>query len=118
MVSLIFLDIEVSTSSGKIADLGAVDSLGRTIHTASQGEFLDFVKDAEYVGGHNVLNHDLQYLKHLELEKKKVVDTLYLSPLMFPMRPSHRLLKDEKILSDSLNNPLLDAQKSRDLFYD
>ena len=118
MVSLIFLDIEVSTSSGKIADLGAVDSLGRTIHTASQGEFLNFVKDAEYVGGHNVLNHDLQYLKHLELDKKKVVDTLYLSPLMFPMRPSHRLLKDEKILSDSLNNPLLDAQKSRDLFYD
>lgn len=117
-MSVVFLDIEVSTSSGKIADLGAVDSLDQTIHTPSQGDFLNFVKDAEYVGGHNVLNHDLQYLKHLDLEKKKVIDTLYLSPLMFPMRPSHKLLKDEKILSDTLNNPLLDAQKSRDLFHD
>ncbi|MCQ2121624.1 MAG: RecQ family ATP-dependent DNA helicase [Fibrobacter sp.] len=117
-MSLVFLDIEVSTSSGKIADLGAVDSQDQTIHTPSQGDFLNFVKDAEYVGGHNVLNHDLQYLKHLDLDKKKVIDTLYLSPLMFPMRPSHKLLKDEKILSDALNNPLLDAQKSRDLFHD
>lgn len=117
-MSIVFLDIEVSTSSGKIADLGAVDSQDQTIHTPSQGDFLNFVKDAEYVGGHNVLNHDLQYLKHLDLDKKKVIDTLYLSPLMFPMRPSHKLLKDEKILSDTLNNPLLDAQKSRDLFHD
>lgn len=118
IVSIVFFDTEVSTSSGKIADLGAVDSFGRTIHTPIQGDFLDFVKDAEYIGGHNVLNHDLQYLKHLDLNKKKVIDTLYLSPLMFPMRPSHKLLKDEKILSGALNNPLLDAQKSRDLFHD
>ncbi|MCQ2287162.1 MAG: RecQ family ATP-dependent DNA helicase, partial [Bacteroidales bacterium] len=117
-MNVVFLDIEVSASSGKIVDLGAVDSLDLTIHTPSQGDFLEFVKDAEYIGGHNVLNHDLQYLKHLNLEKKKVIDTLYLSPLMFPMRPSHKLLKDEKILSDALNNPLLDAQKSRDLFHD
>lgn len=117
-MNIVFLDIEVSTSSGKIADLGAIDSLDRTIHTHSQGDFFSFVKDAEYIGGHNVLNHDLQYLKHLNLHKKKIIDTLYLSPLMFPMRPSHKLLKDEKILSDALNNPLLDAQKSKDLFLD
>lgn len=117
-MNIVFLDIEVSTSSGKVADLGAVDSLDQTIHTPSQGDFLNFVKNAEYVGGHNILNHDLQYLKLMELDKKKVIDTLYLSPLMFPMRPSHKLLKDEKILSDALNNPLLDAEKSRDLFHD
>lgn len=117
-MNIVFLDIEVSTSSGKIADLGAIDSLDRTIHTPSQGDFFSFVKDAEYIGGHNVLNHDLQYLKHLNLHQKKIIDTLYLSPLMFPMRPSHKLLKDEKILSDALNNPLLDAQKSKDLFLD
>ena len=118
MVNIVFLDIEVSMSSGRVADLGAIDSLERTIHTASPGDFLNFVKDAEYVGGHNLLNHDLQYLKLMELDKKKVIDTLYLSPLVFPMRPSHKLLKDEKILSDALNNPLLDAKKSRELFYD
>lgn len=79
---------------------------------------MDFVKEAEFIGGHNILNHDLKYLAHLELNKKKVVDTLYLSPLMFPMRPSHKLLKDDKILSDALNNPLLDARKSKDLFFE
>ena len=117
-MNIVFLDLEVSTSSNKIMDLGAVNADGAEIHTSSQGKFLDFVKDAEFVGGHNILNHDLKYLAHLGLDKKKVVDTLYLSPLMFPMRPSHKLLKDEKILSDALNNPLLDAQKSKELFYD
>lgn len=118
IMSIAFLDIEVSTSSNKILDLGAVNDFDAEIHTPSQGDFFNFIKDAEFIGGHNIVNHDLKYLAHLDLGKKKIVDTLYLSPLMFPMRPSHKLLKDEKILSDALNNPLLDAQKSRDLFYD
>ena len=117
-VSIVFLDIEVSTSSNKIMDLGAVNDQDSTFHNSIQGDFLNFVKDAEFIGGHNILNHDLKYLAHLDLRKKKVIDTLYLSPLMFPMRPSHKLLKDDKILSDALNNPLLDAQKSKGLFYD
>ncbi len=99
-------------------DLGAVNDQNSTFHNSIQGDFLNFVKDAEFIGGHNILNHDLKYLAHLDLGKKKVIDTLYLSPLMFPMRPSHKLLKDDKILSDALNNPLLDAQKSKGLFYD
>lgn len=117
-MDIVFLDIEVSTSSNKIMDLGAVNSHDVPFHSQSQGKFMDFVKDAEFIGGHNILNHDLKYLAHLELNKKKVIDTLYLSPLMFPKRPSHKLLKDDKILSDALNNPLFDAQKSKDLFYD
>ncbi len=117
-VSIVFLDIEVSISSNKIMDLGAVNDQNSTFHNSIQGDFLNFVKDAEFIGGHNILNHDLKYLAHLDLGKKKVIDTLYLSPLMFPMRPSHKLLKDDKILSDALNNPLLDAQKSKGLFYD
>ena len=117
-VSIVFLDIEVSISSNKIMDLGAVNDQNSTFHNSIQGDFLNFVKDAEFIGGHNILNHDLKYLAHLDLGKKKVIDTLYLSPLMFPMRPSHKLLKDDKILSDAPNNPLLDAQKSKGLFYD
>ncbi|MCF0224054.1 MAG: RecQ family ATP-dependent DNA helicase, partial [Fibrobacter sp.] len=116
-MGIVFLDIEVSADN-KISDLGAVDSNNNGIHTPSQGEFANFIKGAEYIGGHNILKHDLQYLKHLDLGKKKIIDTLYLSPLMFPRKPYHKLLKDEKILSDSLNNPLLDAQKSKVLFFD
>ena len=117
-MDIVFFDIEVSTSSNKILDLGAINAQDVPFHNSSQGDFFNFVNDAEFIGGHNILNHDLKYLTHLGLEKKKAIDTLYLSPLMFPKRPSHKLLKDEKILSDALNNPLLDAQKSRDLFYD
>lgn len=38
--------------------------------------------------------------------------------LVFPERPYHRLLKDDKILSDELNNPLNDAKKAKVLYED
>ena len=46
----------------------------------------------------------------------KVIDTLYLSPLLFPERPYHRLLKDDKLLTDSINNPFNDSVKAFELF--
>jgi ATP-dependent DNA helicase RecQ len=47
-----------------------------------------------------------------------MIDTPYLSPLLFPARPYHALLKDDKLQSNDLNNPLNDSIKARDLFYD
>ena len=61
-MSIVFLDIEVSTSSNKILDLGAVNDFNAEIHTPSQGDFFNFIKDADFIGGHNILNHDLKYL--------------------------------------------------------
>ncbi len=46
------------------------------------------------------------------------VDTLCLSPLLFPAKPYHRLLKDDKLQTDSLSNPLDDAVKLFELFCD
>ncbi len=43
---------------------------------------------------------------------------MHLSPLLFPQKPYHRLLKDDKILSDDINNPVNDSIKARDLFFD
>lgn len=37
---------------------------------------------------------------------------------MFPNKPYHKLLKDDKLLTDELNNPLNDAVKAKELFYD
>lgn len=37
---------------------------------------------------------------------------------MFPRKPYHKLLKDDKLLSDELNNPLNDAVKAKELFED
>ena len=50
--------------------------------------------------------------------KGKIIDTLYLSPLLFPKRPYHKLLKDDKLQVDELNNPVNDSQKASALFYD
>ena len=47
-----------------------------------------------------------------------VIDTLYLSPLLFPTKPYHKLLKDDKLQTDELNNPLNDSIKAKDLFHD
>ncbi len=111
-----FIDIEVG-GRGKILDLGAVKGDG-VFHSARIADFVDFVSDCEYLCGHNVIEHDLKYLRPFLKRSHKVIDTLYLSPLLFPTRPYHRLLKDDKIDSEELNNPLNDAVKARTLYED
>lgn len=49
-----------------------------------------------------------------DADKEIAIDTLCLSPLLFPMRPYHALIKDDKLQSDSLNNPLNDSIKPMD----
>lgn len=52
------------------------------------------------------------------VKQENVIDTLYLSPLLFPRKPYHALLKDDKLQTNELNNPLNDSIKARDLFND
>lgn len=101
-------------------DLGAVLENGDEFHSASLKEFHGFISDAEFVCGHNIIHHDLKYiLPALPADyNAKYIDTLYLSPLLFPERPYHKLLKDDKLLSDELNNPLNDSKKAQKLFHD
>jgi ATP-dependent DNA helicase RecQ len=37
---------------------------------------------------------------------------------LFPKKPYHKLVKDDKLTTDELNNPFNDAKKARDLFND
>ena len=66
--------------------------------------------------------HDLKYLKSAfvatGINNIKFINTLFLSPLLFPTRPYHALLKDDKLQTDDINNPLTDSIKARDLFFD
>ena len=55
---------------------------------------------------------------NLVLFDKPVIDTLYFSPLAFPENPYHRLVKDYKLVRDSLNDPLADAKLALTLFED
>ncbi|WP_308756561.1 RecQ family ATP-dependent DNA helicase [uncultured Bacteroides sp.] len=120
MKNIAFVDLETVPGCLQIEDIGAVRSDGAGFHENSFGKLLDFLGNVEYMGGHNILKHDLTYLAPLyekaALRLPKVIDTLYLSPLLFPERPYHRLLKDDKLLTDSINNPFNDSVKAFELF--
>lgn len=117
MNNIVYFDLEVS-NNGKILDIGAVNQNGDTFHSSVLGEFLEFISSAEYLCGHNIVSHDINYLKPYLKKSYKLIDTLYLSPILFPERPYHNLVKDDKIISDQLNNPLSDSLKAKQLFED
>lgn len=118
MKQIAFIDTETDQEGKKLYDIGCVRSDGSVYHGKSLKELSSFVKDCEFLVGHNILHHDLKFLTGALPENIKVIDTLFWSPLLFPIKPYHALLKDDKLFSEELNNPLNDAQKAKDLFYD
>lgn len=115
-VRIAFIDTEVGIDNQKVQDYGAVREDGAVMHTQSAQEFNAFVSECDVLCGHNIIKHDLKFLN---LQRKHIIiDTLPLSPLLFPKKPYHRLLKDDKLQVDELNNPVNDAKKARDLFFD
>lgn len=113
---LVFIDTEVNVSSHKAQDYGAIREDGAVLHTHSAADFSKFLSCATALCGHNIVNHDLKYI---QLDHKPlIIDTLPLSPLLFPCKPYHKLVKDEKLQVEELNNPVNDSIKARDLFYD
>lgn len=120
MKNITFFDLEIEQNTKKILDVGAFNKSKGTLHTSMPIKLEEFVSDSEYVCGHNIIHHDLEYLQYIlpSIKEKKAIDTLYLSPLMFPQKPYHKLLKNDKLQVDELNNPVNDSIKARDLFYD
>lgn len=115
-----FFDTEVGVQDKKIYDIGAIKNDGTNFHSSVIKDFFLFCQNSKYLCGHNIIHHDLKYLKKLTsiTNFPIAIDTLYLSPLLFPKRPYHRLLKDDKLQTEELNNPLNDSQKASNLFYD
>jgi len=122
----LFFDIEINEKN-IIYSLGAV--LGDRTFQSPPGKAVDpktldafdvFAADAEYLLGHNILDHDIPQLRKdypsLAVLDKPGVDTLYLSPLAFPANPYHRLVKDYQIVRDSINDPVQDAQLAGRIF--
>ena len=121
------LDLE-STKNGDIFAI-AVQFQDKTFHKANitarsihnvLHELDEFLKEAAYLLGHNILKHDLELCRlvnpHLGFLQKPAIDTLLLSPLAFPENPYHRLVKDYKLVRDSVNDPLADARLALSLF--
>ncbi|MDE7297483.1 MAG: RecQ family ATP-dependent DNA helicase, partial [Lachnospiraceae bacterium] len=126
MRKITFFDTEVSKSTKQILDYGTVGSDGALLHTQSAADFMGFIRESAFLCGHNVFQFDLKYLKEQigkELSpdaagSRNVIDTLYWSALLFPEHPYHHLVKDDKLESQERNNPLNDAKKAQELFYD
>ncbi len=117
MANFVFVDSEINGKK-QIVDLGAVSDSGATFHRNDKASFTSFVRPADYIVGHNILGHDIKYIDSMLPDRCEIIDTLYLSPLLFPKKPYHRLVKDDKIETDDVNNPLSDSIKCRDLYYD
>ncbi len=117
-----FIDIEVQPNQGKILDIGAIDNNGSVFHKNSIPEFIQELSNVQFVCGHNIFNHDLKYIgeavQKAGINLDNCIDTLNLSPLLFPTKPYHRLVKDDKLQPSSNNNPVNDAMNARDLFFD
>ncbi|RYE28043.1 MAG: RecQ family ATP-dependent DNA helicase, partial [Sphingobacteriales bacterium] len=122
MNSIVFFDLEINPDNRQICDVGAIRSDGSTFHENSIPRLLDFMRNEDFICGHNVFKHDLQYIQqttgNVSFGLQNSIDTLFLSPLLFPSYPYHRLLKVDKLAKDEQNNPLNDAKKAMDLFYD
>ena len=112
------VDVEIGLTDHRIHDIGALRYDGAIFHKASKEELLHFLERGEYLCGHNIIHHDAKYLFEDQPIPWRLVDTLYLSPLLFPERPYHRLVKDDKLVSDQMNNPVNDCEKARDLLLD
>lgn len=122
MKSIAFIDTEIEPKTRNILDIGSVKENDVSFHSSSIVEFKQFLLGTEFVCGHNILNHDIKYigktLHEANINSANIIDTLFLSPLLFPTNPYHSLLKDDKLQSEDTNNPLNDAIKAKDLFYD
>ncbi|MDR1409272.1 MAG: DEAD/DEAH box helicase, partial [Oscillospiraceae bacterium] len=119
MKDIVFFDTEINPESGNILDFGGVKPDGSRIHTKSKTPFFSFVSGCDYICGHNIIAHDLKYAGDLIQSASPScvpIDTLCLSPLLFPMKPYHALLKDDKLQVDELSNPLNDSVKAQELF--
>ena len=113
-----FVDLEVGVKDKRIHDIGILRWDGATFHSGNKKDALRFLNSANFICGHNVIHHDMKYLLGDEKHKWILVDTLYMSPLLFPNRPYHHLLKDDKLISEQMNNPVNDCAKARDLMMD
>ncbi|MBL7792669.1 MAG: RecQ family ATP-dependent DNA helicase [Saprospiraceae bacterium] len=122
MTSIAFFDIETDRNGKKIYDIGGCLDDGRQFHDASLERFALFLQGVDFVCGHNIFQHDIKFVRPAlaaaGIPLENAIDTLPWSPLLFPQKPYHALVKDDKLQTDAVNNPLNDALKARDLFYD
>lgn len=113
-----YIDLETDHDNHQIRDIGAICG-EHQLHSANIAKLLPIIAAADCFCGHNFLAHDYLHLRaelvQLNKNEQDIIDTLLLSPLLFPACPYHALDKDYKTAFDESNNPLTDCLITRDL---
>ena len=110
MYTVVFIDTEVSAERNMVLDYGAAADGSTHIHTKSAKAFEDFLIEhstgsKRFLCGHNIVHHDARYIRQ-QMQAAgitDVIDTLYLSPLLFPDKPYHALCKDDKQICEAFH---------------
>ena len=122
----VFIDLEVN-AEGSIAVAGILsrrmqkEFRGRAVEQAFTDLNRD-LPDGAVVCGHNLLEHDLPILADRipglrKIQTAPALDSLFLSPLAFPKKPYHALVKN-KTLKSQTNRPLSDCEASATVLSD
>lgn len=119
-----FLDLEVSTQTRKIQNIGILldEFECEQVHLQNLKELFTSQKP-DFICGHNFIEFDKAYLSNSSfnvfVQSVPIIDTLYLSLLLFPDKATHRLEKPYKhdIHRESpANSPLQDCKNTKNLF--
>lgn len=121
---ILFFDLETSAIAENHAVFQWAYASGEIRQQGEDlGGLLEPFAQARWVCAHNLLAHDATYLpKHPETNSflapgQEAIDTLYLSALLFPQHPYHRMVKDYRLHSPH-NNPAADVGLLQNLFWD
>lgn len=118
--NILFIDLEVGTNSHIIHAVGA---LIRDEHYNGQSvsaiRDLYFKYTPEFICGHNFIKHDKRFLVETTFnpifEKAKIIDTFFVSMLVYPDKLSHKLSKPYKSEANIQNDPFGDCISTKNL---
>ena len=118
---ILFFDLEVHPKSHKIIEFGA-ELNNNQLRSKNIDRLVDLYQSAGIVCGHNIIAHDLPIFQKrcsgINLPTLHVLDTLFLSTLLFPKKPYHHLVKDYHLTSSEINNPISDVELTKALLDD
>lgn len=127
--NIAFLDLEISPTNHKIQNIGILlDDLKEKIsqeHIDIKTLKAIFIKHkVDFICGHNFVNFDKKYLANTSfnifVQNIPIIDTLYLSLLLFPDKNTHKLEKPYKQAlhrENPHNEPLQDCENTKNLYF-
>jgi ATP-dependent DNA helicase RecQ len=120
LADIFFMDLEVRIHTHVIDRVGA---LLNDVHyngtSVSEIRELYFAHKPPYICGHNFINHDKKFLLETTFnpifQTAKIIDTFYLSMLLYPDTLTHKLSKPYKTEAHIQNDPFGDCVATREL---